>query len=155
MLELEVMYLEQYLLFQYRKAFERQISSLSPTAVKDRKRQLLGSQSRLLSDATILNLPSRKENPAFQSGHMMLPYKSATKSMDEACAVHSLEKHSLGIIHHRSHSSLLQRAVCSARVSPSAKNLTRAFEACHTLPLSFLEVVGTPTSFILPVFSVC
>ncbi|XP_019702309.1 uncharacterized protein [Elaeis guineensis] len=137
MLELEVMYLEQYLLSQYRKAFEQQISSLSPTAVKDRKGQPLGSQSRLLSDATTLNIPSRKENPAFQSGRMMLPYTSATKSMNEACVVHSLEKHSRGI--RRSHSSLLQRAVCSARVSPSSKNLTRALEACHTLPLSFLE----------------
>ncbi|XP_017698408.2 uncharacterized protein LOC103707546 [Phoenix dactylifera] len=138
MLELEVMYLEQYLLSQYRKAFEQQISSLSPTAVKDRERQPLGSQSRLLSDATTSNFPSRKENPAFQlSSRMMLPCKSATKSVDEACAVHSLEKHSHGISW--SHSSLLQLAVCSTRVSPSAKKLTRALEACHTLPLSFPE----------------
>ena len=127
MLELEVTYLEQYLLSQYRKAFEEQMSSLSrPTAVQDRKRQPLGSQPRLSSDATTLSIPSRKEDPAFQSGRMMPPCKSATKSMDEARAVHSLEKHGRGI--RRSHSSLLQRAVCSARVSPSAKNLTRALE---------------------------
>ncbi|KAG1341791.1 hypothetical protein COCNU_05G000200 [Cocos nucifera] len=106
------------------------MSSLSrPTAVQDRKRQPLGSQPRLSSDATTLSIPSRKEDPAFQSGRMMPPCKSATKSMDEARAVHSLEKHGRGI--RRSHSSLLQRAVCSARVSPSAKNLTRALEMQH------------------------
>lgn len=137
-LELEVMYLEQYLLSLYRKAFEQHISSLS-----DRRRQPLGSQSKLSSDATTtFNISSREGNPAFQpsSQMMMLPHKSAMNSPNEACAssVHSLEKkHSRGI--HRSPSSLLQRAVRSARVSPSAKNLTRALAACHTSPLSFLE----------------
>ncbi|XP_020093120.1 uncharacterized protein LOC109713423 [Ananas comosus] len=144
-LELEVMYLEQHLLSLYRKAFEQQITHLSPSAGNgieiDSKKQMSSPSEALPKAAPTLDSSPRKQNPStnVQSGQIVLPRKSATGRQSEACAVPSQDKRSSFRVH-RSHSSLLQRSVCSARVSPSARNLARALKACHTLPLSFPEV---------------
>ena len=49
-LELEVVYLEQYLLSLYRKAFDQQISSVSPTKDERLKSPLATPRGRLLKD---------------------------------------------------------------------------------------------------------
>ncbi|XP_072974246.1 uncharacterized protein [Typha angustifolia] len=136
-LELEVMYLEQHLLSLYRKAFEQQITHLSPAADMNDNKKPMNSLSEKLTESSTLDFSPRKQNLSVQSSRIILPRKSATSFQSDNSGVLCQEKHSLGV--NRSHSSLLQRSVCSARLSPSAKNLSRALKACHTLPLSFLE----------------
>lgn len=154
------MYLEQHLLSLYRKAFEQQITHLSPSAGNgieiDSKKQMSSPSEALPKAAPTLDSSPRKQNPStnVQSGQIVLPRKSATGRQSEACAVPSQDKRSSFRVH-RSHSSLLQRSVCSARVSPSARNLARALKACHTLPLSFPEVADQVLNFLLCCYLAC
>ncbi|XP_042451824.1 uncharacterized protein LOC122036541 [Zingiber officinale] len=115
MLELEVVHLEQHLLSLYRRAFEQQIPNAPHHAVEDETTRLLVPQSAPFPESASHDLSFR----------------------EVASAVRGQEKNSRRI--HRSHSSLVPRSVRSATGIPCAKNLARAFGACHTLPLSFLE----------------
>ncbi|KAL6867567.1 hypothetical protein ACP4OV_015591 [Aristida adscensionis] len=135
-LELEVMCLEQHLLTLYRKAFEQQFSSANSASEMDINRQPARSFSGILSETSDIDFSTpRKQQPA-QSSRMVLARKSRpTSSTSETSVSQPHEKSSIG----RSHSSLLHRSICSARVSPSANNLARALKPCHTSPLSFVE----------------
>ncbi|XP_074590425.1 uncharacterized protein LOC141846307 [Curcuma longa] len=137
MLELEVVHLEQHLLSLYRRAFEQQIPNAPPHAVEDETMQPLVPQSAPFPEAASHDLSFREVASAVQSGHSVPMRKSSNYLPSEACSVRGQEKNSRRI--HRSHSSLVPRSVCSAKGIPCAKNLARAFGACHTLPLSFLE----------------
>lgn len=129
-LELEVMHLEQYLLSLYRKAFDQQASALSPTG-GEISRKPMNSRSAQLEEASKSEICSKIENSAVQSSHRQKHFSERV----------------LGPGVHRSHSSLSQRMVFSARISPSEDSLARALHSFHSQPLSFLEVVQIPNPF--------
>ncbi|TVU47848.1 hypothetical protein EJB05_07462, partial [Eragrostis curvula] len=135
-LELEVICLEQHLLTLYRKAFEQQICTPNSACDMESNQQPARSFSGMLSEASELDFSTPKKHQLFQSSRMVLARKSTpTTSTSKTSTSQPLEKISIG----RSHSSLLHRTICSARVSPSANNLARALKPCHTSPLSFVE----------------
>nr|CAD1819517.1 unnamed protein product [Ananas comosus var. bracteatus] len=121
-LELEVMHLEQYLLSLYRKAFDQQASALSPTS-GEISRKPMNSRSAQLEEASKSEICSKIENSAVQSSHRQKHFSERV----------------LGPGVHRSRSSLSQRMVFSARISPSEDSLARALHSFHSQPLSFLE----------------
>lgn len=125
MLELEVVYLEQYLLSLYRKAFNQQISSLSQSTTDE------GLNSRLLT---------LEQSAKLQSRRLVLPQNPIINSMRESNAVGSIGKFTKPSVP-RSQSSLSQRSVCSIKPSPPVKNPAKVLRACHSLPLSFQQVM--------------
>lgn len=124
-LELEVVYLEQYLLSLYRKAFDQQISSLSAFATGERL------NSHMLTTS---------QNAKLQSKRPMLSHYLVISSMRESNAVGRIEKFAKPNVP-RSHSSLSQRSVCTSKPAPPVKNPAKVLRACHSLPLSFQEVM--------------
>ncbi|XP_062210432.1 uncharacterized protein LOC133911947 [Phragmites australis] len=135
-LELEVICLEQHLLTLYRKAFEQQVCTVNSACDMKSNKQPARSFSGILSEASELDFSTPRKHQLVQSSRMVLARKSTpTTSTSENSISQHHEKTNIG----RSHSSLLRRSICSARVSPSASNLARAMKQCHTLPLSFVE----------------
>uniref|UniRef100_A0A0A9G4S1 DUF547 domain-containing protein n=1 Tax=Arundo donax TaxID=35708 RepID=A0A0A9G4S1_ARUDO len=135
-LELEVICLEQHLLTLYRNAFEQHLCTANSACDIESNKQPARSFSGLLSEASELDFSTPRKLQPTQSSRMVLACKSTpTTSTSETSISQPLEKISIGC----SHSSLLHRSICSARVSPSANNLARALKPCHTSPLSFVE----------------
>lgn len=130
-LELEVVHLEHHLLSLYRKAFDQQICSSSPSMKNEGlKSPLRGSCSEFpKSDTT-----SRVENRALQSNCQLLanPCKGYNGVGGEERLLDSQ-----GAL--RCHSSVSQGATLST-ITPSTKPLGRALRACHSQPLSMMEV---------------
>ncbi|KAL5562581.1 hypothetical protein UlMin_032328 [Ulmus minor] len=120
-LELEIVYLERYLLSLYRKTFDQQMPS--------------GSTMDGRNDSALV--PHRgisSENLAIQSGHFVSPRTSVGNN--EICEPEKLLDSSI----HRSHSSLSQRSACSSfRISSPAKFQNKAVDSYHSLPLAMLE----------------
>lgn len=135
-LELEVICLEQHLLALYRKAFDQQICSVSSSCDMEINKQPARSFSGILTGSSELDFSTPRKHQLLQSSGMVMARKSTPTTLtSETSTSHYNDKTGIG----RSHSSLLQRSICSARVSPSANNLARALKPCHTLPLSFVE----------------
>ncbi|KAG8074121.1 hypothetical protein GUJ93_ZPchr0006g42246 [Zizania palustris] len=135
-LELEVICLEQHLLALYRKAFEQQFCSAHSACDMEINKQTSRSFSGILTGSSELEFLTPRKHQLVQSSGMILARRSTPTNLNsETIISHYNGKTGIG----RSHSSLLQRSICSARVSPSAKNLARALKPCHTLPLSFVE----------------
>ncbi|KAL5219128.1 hypothetical protein ABZP36_019812 [Zizania latifolia] len=135
-LELEVICLEQHLLALYRKAFEQQFCSAHSACDMEINKQAVRSFSGILTGSSELEFSTPRKHQLVQSSGMILARRSTPTNLNsETIISHYNDKTGIG----RSHSSLLQRSICSARVSPSAKNLARALKPCHTLPLSFVE----------------
>lgn len=132
MLELEVVYLEQYLLSLYRKAFDQQISSVSPTKVERLKSPLTTPRGRFREVSEPDFIP-KGENPAIQSG-----CQTIDDQMQESNCVGEDKLLDSGV--HRCHSSLSQHSAFPARSSPPADSLDRAVRSCHSQPLSMVEV---------------
>ena len=63
-LELEVVYLEQYLLSLYRKAFDQQVSSISPSKRGERLKTSVGTPRGRFSKVSRPDDPSQVENLA-------------------------------------------------------------------------------------------
>ncbi|XVF59544.1 hypothetical protein PTKIN_Ptkin07bG0284700 [Pterospermum kingtungense] len=122
--ELEVVYLEQYLLSLYRKAFDQKVSSISPS-----KRD-----ERLKTDDA-----SKIENSAAESGYH-------DNSWKEPCGIGEEKLLDSGV--HRCHSSLSQRSVFSKRTSPPDETLAKALRACHSQPLSMMEYAQNDANII-------
>lgn len=128
-------HLEQYLLTLYRKAFDQQIPNLSP------------KESQLLSPITEIpkirdNSPKTKkltQQQKFQKKNFKEPRPNPIT--DDCVMVRQDKLLDQGPGINRSHSSLSQRAVCSARISPSEESLARALRSFHSQPFSFLEVI--------------
>lgn len=121
-LELEVVHLEQYLLSLYRKTFDQQISS-SPS-VKDviLKSPFIAPRQRFLeASRSEASCPSLA-NPWNESSSI-----GEEKLLDSAVQ--------------RCHSSLSQRTFRSNRTSPPAESLAKLLRACHSQPLSMMEVI--------------
>ncbi|KAG8497534.1 hypothetical protein CXB51_008946 [Gossypium anomalum] len=127
-LELEVVYLEQYLLLLYRKAFDQQVSSISLSKRDERKKTPLDSPRGRFSKVSRPDDVSKVENLAVRSSYCENP-----------CEEPSV---------HRCHSSLSQHSVLSSRTSPLDENLDRAIRACHSQPLSMTEYAQNASNII-------
>lgn len=134
MLELEVAYLEQYLLSLYRKAFDQQISSVSPPAKDERSKSPINTPKGRILQASRPDITSMRESSAVQSG---------CEALDNPCK----EPNTIGgeklldSAVHRCHSSLSQRSAFFTRTQPPADSLAKALRACHSQPLSMMEVI--------------
>ncbi|XP_021847815.1 uncharacterized protein [Spinacia oleracea] len=157
-LELEVGYLEQYLLSLYRKAFDQQVSTISPNA-KDQqpsstsptiKNQRISSISPTIKDQRLkspppLVTPRRlfvDEDAAEtatkveqQSGFQSVP-RVLTNTIKE-----SGESKTFDANVHRCHSSLSHRTALPTRASPDS--VAKALRACHSQPLSMSEYAAS------------
>ncbi|KAL6012433.1 hypothetical protein ACLOJK_002922 [Asimina triloba] len=134
-LELEVMYLEQHLLSLYRKAFNQQISSLSPSTHHGCP---LIPKSAPFPDVAQHDVLLKRERPGVKSGQPMLPRNPVTSSKKELKDIGAFDKlKDPGV--QRSHSELSQRAVPLTRTSLPMDSVAKALRTCHSQPLSFLE----------------
>ncbi|KDP31827.1 hypothetical protein JCGZ_12288 [Jatropha curcas] len=142
-LELEVVYLEQYLLSLYRKAFDQQRSSFSPPS-KDEvpKSPVTSPGGRRILDVSGPDITSRREISATQSGSLLHdnPWRDSSGIGGEDKLLDS------GV--HRCHSSLSQRSAFPTRTSPQAESFGRAVRACHSQPLSMMEYAQNETNLI-------
>ncbi|KAK7263046.1 hypothetical protein RJT34_30630 [Clitoria ternatea] len=144
-LELEVVYLEQYLLSLYRKAFDQQLPTTAPSIKEERvntppatpktrfielsKPEALtksGSSRVLYVDHELDTL--QKEYNGFE-----------LETLGKECNVHQPEGKHLDSGVNRCHSSLSQCSSFTTRVSPPAETLTESLHSCHSQPLSMME----------------
>lgn len=132
-LELEVVYLEQYLLTLYRKAFDEQSSILSPSTKDETFKSPKVSR---------LGLTPKIENLEVQSSRFRSPRDSVTKSQRNHVEVTEKLLDS-GI--DRSQSSLSQHSAFSTRTSPPRENHAKSLQSSHSQPL-YLENAETKTS---------
>lgn len=125
--------MEQYLLSLYRKAFDQQISSLSPPTKDDKLKSPISTPRRRLdfSNSDVI-LKREKSTSRVDSQSELYPRKE-TNSVAEDKINES------GV--HRSHSSLSQRSALSSRASPPEETLSKTLRACHSQPLSMMEVI--------------
>ncbi|KAF8410618.1 hypothetical protein HHK36_003150 [Tetracentron sinense] len=147
-LELEVVYLEQHLLSLYRKAFDQQISFLSPSTIDERLKSPSDTQKGMFVEVSGLDIPIKREISAVQFNHLNLPGDSLANPWKESNATASADKLLYSSIH-RSHSSLSQRSACSTRTSPPMEALAKAVRACHSQPLSMLEHAQSATTNVI------
>lgn len=140
-LELEVGHLEQYLLSLYRKAFDQQISSLSPPTKDDKLKSPISTPRRRLdfSNSDVM-LKREKSTSRVDSQSELYPRKE-TNSVAEDKINES------GV--HRSHSSLSQRSALSSRASPPEETLGKTLRACHSQPLSMMEYAQNASSNVI------
>ncbi|KAI4298382.1 hypothetical protein L6164_031951 [Bauhinia variegata] len=133
-LELEVVYLEKYLLSLYRQRFDQQISSISDN---DRRLKSVSDVDKgTCAVPTEDNIHiSEKETSVPRSGILLSPRNSAGNSINE-CNNQLEQETVLDSSVHRSHSTLSQRSVCSIETSPMK---AKTVESYHSLPLSMLE----------------
>ncbi|KAL5983041.1 hypothetical protein ACLOJK_017121, partial [Asimina triloba] len=137
-LELEVAYLEQHLLSLYRRAFDQQMASFSPSNIDERSRSTLKTKARLFQEARRLDIKPRRENPAVRSGRMFSPHAPINSSGEDLSDTGSIKKLQMPRIQ-RSQSSLTQCSVCSNRISSPKKNPGPTKRGHHSQPLSLLE----------------
>lgn len=129
-LELEVGHLEQYLLSLYRKAFDPQVSTVSPLKKDDELKSPLTTPRRRRLDFSKSDITPAIENPTSSNLRKEANCLSEEKLVDSGVQ--------------RSHSSLSQRADLANRTSPSSDVLGKAVRACHSQPLSMIEVLLFP-----------
>lgn len=136
-LELEVVHLEQYLLSLYRKAFDQQVLVQSPSATDARLRSPLTFPRGGALEACRPDITSKRENSAaYHSCQSHVNPRKESNGISEEKILDSSV--------HRCHSSLSQRSAFPTRTSPPAESLTKAIRACHSQPLSMMEV-GNPS----------
>ncbi|KAK7257918.1 hypothetical protein RIF29_32239 [Crotalaria pallida] len=134
-LELEVMYLEQYLLSLYRKRYDQQI--LSPTT-EERRLEFDSDTSKETSAVPGKDAVSDKEISVLHASHLISHRNSAGFQLKECN--NRLEPESvLDSSIHRCYSELSQRTVCSIDASSPVNIKTKAVDYYHSLPLSMLE----------------
>lgn len=125
------MHLEQYLLSLYRQAFDQQTppslsknESLESPLTTPRGNHLQVSRSAITTKREITTFQAR-----FQS--LANPW-SESSNLGEEKLIETAD--------HRSQSSLSNRSVLPTRTSPPAESLGKAVRACHSQPLSMMEV---------------
>ncbi|KAI6695329.1 hypothetical protein NL676_023039 [Syzygium grande] len=124
-LEYEVMYLEQYLLSLYRKAFDQQIPPLPPSNKEKRMESPLDTPRGSFLELARHNIVAlRGKNVVVQSG-----CESLTRPSKD-CEVKPLNSI------HRCRSSLLER---SAQTSPLVESAAKALRPCQSQPVSMME----------------
>ncbi|XP_018627456.1 uncharacterized protein [Nicotiana tomentosiformis] len=125
LLELDIMYLEKYLLSMYRRTFSKRLESLS---MKD---------ERKFSEVKEQNGKS-KENQMTSTSPILPNFSNPIKECDDTQKL--VDSTIL-----RCHSSL-SHAAFSFRASPSVAALAEAVDSYHSLPLSMLEHAQPSTS---------
>lgn len=130
-LELEVVYMERYLLSLYRQTFDQQASSLSTKDEREDERFKMSSDAhRGMFPAVPRNhIVSVKDNSTDNASHLT----SLTKECNGTWGLEKLLDSSI----HRCHSSISQRSIGT---SPPTRSIVRAIDSYHSLPLSMLEV---------------
>ncbi|BAT90893.1 hypothetical protein VIGAN_06218500 [Vigna angularis var. angularis] len=134
-LELEVVYLEQYLLSLYRKRFDQQISSLSP---KERRLELASDTNKVISAVPSNGAISDKEISVVNCSNVISPRNSVGFRLKE-CNNQLESETVLDSSIHRCHSALSQRTACSIEASPGNIETKAVVDSYHSLPLSMLE----------------
>jgi len=146
---MEVVYLEQYLLTLYRKAFDQQISSVSPkttdqkiSSVSPTANQRPNSPSiaprRLFVNEDGAETRKKVETSAVQLAAKTL--SSTWKESDEYATGGKMLDSNV----HRCHSTLSHRATLATKPSPDS--LSKALRSCHSQPLSMAEVISRALS---------
>ncbi|XP_015871307.3 uncharacterized protein LOC107408428 [Ziziphus jujuba] len=141
-LELEVVHLEQYLLSLYRKAFDGQVCSMSPSK-DERLKSPLTTPRRRLFEISQPDMISKGESSAVQSGCQF-----RGNILEESNGIGGEEK-LLDSNVHRCHSSLSQRSAFSTRATPTDESLVKALRACHSQPLSMMEYAQNSSSNLI------
>ena len=130
-LELEVVHIEQYLLSLYRKAFDQQNSS-SPLAKGERlKSPSTTPRGRYLPVSKSDITPGENSTTQATCPTLANPRNEHSNIGEEMLVDPSVQ---------RCHSSLSQWSVLSIRTSPSEELPDKAVRACHSQPLSMMEV---------------
>ncbi|MBA0590476.1 hypothetical protein Gorai_019181, partial [Gossypium raimondii] len=137
-LELEVVYLEQYLLSLYRKAFGQQVSSLSPSKRDERLKTPVDTPKMRFSEVSGPDNESKVENSAILSDNHDNSWKEPNGIGEEKLLDSSV---------HRCHSSLSQHSEFSGRTSP-VETSAKAIRACHSQPLSMMEYAQNAPNII-------
>ncbi|KMZ56946.1 hypothetical protein ZOSMA_8G00910 [Zostera marina] len=130
-LEMEVMYLEQYLLSLYRKAFNH--TKLPPPIEEDLNNSLRSSRESVLP-----NLHEKSNTVMLRWNLTFDPSNDDSVGYSENLAASAV---------HRSYSALSQHSFCSLN-SPKSEKFDRSLRLCHSQPLSFLENI-TPSAISL------
>ncbi|KAL0377806.1 UNVERIFIED_CONTAM: hypothetical protein Sradi_3086100 [Sesamum radiatum] len=140
-LELEVGHLEQYLLSLYRKAFDQQICSLSPSKKDEVLKCPLATPRRRRLDFSRSDITSARESAPEAETQTLSNSTKEPNGLSEEKLVDS------GV--QRSHSSLSQRSVLVNRTSPPEEALGKAVRACHSQPLSMMEYAQNSSSHVI------
>ncbi|XP_011004603.1 PREDICTED: uncharacterized protein LOC105111059 isoform X1 [Populus euphratica] len=140
-LELEVVYLEQYLLSLYRKAFDQRASLVSPSNQDQSLKTPVTIPGRRLFDVSRPDI-SKKETSANETA-----CQSLTNTWKETNRIGGEEK-LLDSGVHRCQSLLSHHTTFSNRASPPSESFGRAVRACHTQPLSMMEFSQSASNII-------
>lgn len=136
-LELEIVYLERYLLSLYRNTFYEQMPSVS--TMDGRLSSAMVTHKEISAEAPGQDIMPEKEKSVTQSGNHIS--QNSLRNRLKECNDNWEPEKLLDSSIHRSHSSLSQRSACSFRTSPPKESLNKAVDSYHSLPLSMLEVI--------------
>ncbi|KAK5784772.1 Biosynthetic arginine decarboxylase [Gossypium arboreum] len=137
-LEWEVVYLEHYLLSLYRKAFDQQVSSLSPSKRDERLKTSVDTPKMRFSEVSRPGNESKVENSAILSDNHDNSWEEPNGIGEEKLLDSSV---------HRCHSSLSQHSEFSGRTSLDETS-AKAIRACHSQPLSMMEYAQNAPNII-------
>ncbi|KAK6131908.1 hypothetical protein DH2020_034345 [Rehmannia glutinosa] len=145
LLELEIIYLEKYLLSMYRRKFAKRLSTLPRVDEKPETNDEI--HIRISSEVAKTNLEPVKEEDS------VISYRNFVSRDDSANVLPTIKCNDIlgsdtlidsGIF--RSHSSLSQHSACSFRMSPTFETVAEGVDAYHSLPLSMLERIQDSSS---------
>lgn len=156
------MYLEQYLLSLYRKAFDQQLPSVAPFTKEEKVKSPPSTPRARFVEVSKPEVLTKRGSSAVQSidhelDTMQKEYNGyEPETLGKEYNVHQPEGKRLDSSVYRCHSSLSQCTTFTTRVSaPAAEVLTESLRTCHSQPLSMMEVnhVSWEFSFTCFVFS--
>ncbi|CAN6563087.1 unnamed protein product [Malus baccata var. baccata] len=142
-LELEVTHLEQYLLSLYRKAFDGQFSTVSPSKKDERLKPTPTTPGSMFLEVSKPDMPLVRENLAV-GAISSLVHENSQKDINEIGGEEKLLDSSV----HRCHSELSQRSAFLSRTSPE-ESLAKALRSCHSQPLSMMEYAQNTSSNLI------
>ncbi|KAF7828799.1 uncharacterized protein G2W53_019963 [Senna tora] len=159
LLELEVVYLEQHLLSLYRKAFDQQISSVSPSTKEEKVKPSLTTPRARVIEVSNLDVLSKRGCSAIQSdghkletpgkGHNMQSNGNELETPGKEHDGSGPEEKLIDSSVYRCHSSLSQYSAFVTRTSPPAESMDKSLRACHSQPLSMMEYAQNASSNII------
>ncbi|KAK7386498.1 hypothetical protein VNO78_26771 [Psophocarpus tetragonolobus] len=145
-LELEVLYLEQYLLSLYRKAFDQQLPSVAPFTKEEKVKSPPTTPRARFAKVSKPEVLTKRGCSAVQSidhelDTLQKEYNGHKhETLGKAYNVHQPEGKHLDSGVYRCRSSISQCTAFTTRVSPpTAEELTESVRACHSQPLSMME----------------
>ncbi|KAK7250850.1 hypothetical protein RIF29_33576 [Crotalaria pallida] len=141
MLELEVVYLEQHLLSLYRKAFDQQSSSVSPSIKDERHKSPLTTPRERLREISKPEGITKNGCSDVQSNDHEFDTLRKEHNGNELWSLegYNVRQPDGKYLAYRSHSSLSKCSELKTRASPPPESLTKSLRACHSQPLSMME----------------